>query len=150
VEHQVIQKRFGIEIYGYTYKSNIRINSIPEIPLTKILIEHSYKLNSNILDNFIDNFKFRSTDMLKKSYPSIEEYYILENTVDDPSPMDRVRLIFYHEKLIAIVHTRDMSVTNTISIDLVRGRKLMIIDLPNKFKQDEFVENNIHAYDGLD
>lgn len=143
-------KRFGMEIFGYTYKSNIKRTSIPEILLPRVLEENKTNLNFEAMSSYINQYGFQETALLKRLYPSIKEYYISESTVYDPSPMDRIRLIFYDANLIAIVHTRDIEGTSTNDYELVRGRKLFIVHLPEIFQIEEFIDKNITAYDGID
>ena len=143
-------KRFGIDIYGYAYKNNIYIWSIPENPLNQIILENKDNLTLATFNKFINDFKFGKHGLLKCLAPTLTEYMIYENDIEDPSPIDRIRLIFEEQKLIAIVHSRVLKTDGFITVDIEREMKLTIFTLPQKMDKKTFIEINNRAYYGVD
>ena len=141
---------YGVEWTGYTYKSNIRPESIPEIELGEILMKHKDNLYKSQFESYLKLHGFKTTGLLKRFNENYTEYMIYENWIDDPSPMDRIRLIFEDLKLIAIIHTRDIKVDYLQSSELVRGRKIMVVVKMTGEDSAAFREMNIRSYDGLD
>jgi hypothetical protein len=143
-------KRFGMEIYGYTHKDNIYNWSIPENQLNKIISENNSNFILTTFDRFLYDFKFEKYGLLKDLAPALTEYMIYENDIDDPSPLDRIRLIFEDQKLIAIVHSRGLNTDGYKTIDIKRDMKLTIFTLPGNMDQKTFIEINNKAYLGVD
>ncbi len=143
-------KRFGMEIYGYTHKDNIYNWSIPENPLNEIISENMNDLNLVTFTKFINDFKFEKYGLLKELAPSLTEFMIYENDIDDPSPIDRIRLIFEDQKLIAIVHSRNLDTTAYKTVNIQRDRKLTIFTLPKNMDEKTLIEINNKAYWGVD
>lgn len=142
-------KRFGIEIYGYTHKDNIYSWSIPENPLNKIISENKNNLTLETFNKFINDFKFEKYGLLKNLAPNLIEYMIHENDIDDLSPIDRIRLIFEGQKLIAIVHSRNLNTTDFKTLNIQRDMKLTIFALPKDMDEKTFIEINNKAYWGV-
>jgi hypothetical protein len=144
-----VPKWYASELHGYTYKSNIRPESIVE-PVLKDLIKEN---KSNLT---IDNFKnhmseFHYTDGLEiPNYGNLTTYMIYENAIDDPSPLDRIRLVFEDNKLIAIIHSRELDLFDFKTYEIARGRKLTIIKQFSDIERADFIEKNKQAYWGID
>jgi len=141
---------YGVEWTGYTFKSNIRPESIPEIELGELLMKYKGNLNKSQFKDYLKQHGFRDSGLLKRFDKGFEEYMIYENWIDDPSPMDRIRLIFKNEILIAIIHTRDIKVDYLQSDNLTRGRKMMMISKMTGEDSAAFWEMNVRSYDGVD
>ena len=73
---------------------------------------------------------------------------IYESTIDDPSPMDRIRFIFRNTELIAIVHTRPIG--NLNSQTLIQTNSIIILKQMSSAEQQAFLEINRKAYEGID
>jgi hypothetical protein len=143
-------KRFGMEIYGYTHKDNIYNWSIPENPLNEIISDNKNNLTLVAFNKFINEFKFENNGLLKELAPFLTEYMIYENDIDDPSPLDRIRLIFEGQKLIAIVHSRNLGTTDFRIVNIQRNMKLTIFALPKNMDEKTLIEINNKAYLGVD
>jgi hypothetical protein len=141
-------RRYGMNIFASTYKSNIKPESIPELQLKSILTAIS-KPTREDLTNFISEFRFRDSGLLDRLVEGYDEKMIYESTVIDPSPMDRIRFIFKASELVAIVHTRPISHQLT-SQPLIRGRKIIIIQEMTSGELENFLEINRNAYAGID
>ncbi|WP_286757227.1 MULTISPECIES: hypothetical protein [Roseivirga] len=142
-------RRYGMDIYASTYKSNIKPESIPENQLASILSRTNNKPTKADLSQYMIDFKFRDSGILDRLVESYEEQMIYESTVDDPSPMDRIRFIFSNTELVAIVHTRPISELLN-SQTLTRGRNIILLKQMNSAEQQEFLEINRKAYAGID
>ena len=99
---------------------------------------------------FINDFKFENYGLLKNLAPNLTEYMIYENDIDDPSPLDRIRFIFEDQKLIGIVHSRDLQIDDWKTVNIERERKLTIFSLPKNMNEKTFIEINNKAYWGID
>ncbi|WP_339695963.1 hypothetical protein [uncultured Roseivirga sp.] len=142
-------RRYGMEIYASTYKSNIKTESIPEYRLSSILTNSKNQLSRQDLSNFMTEFGFRNSGILGRLVEGYEEQMIYESTIDDPSPMDRIRLIFKGSELVAIVHTRPISKLLN-SQTLTRGRNIIILKEMNQADLQKFLDINREAYAGID
>lgn len=142
-------RRYGMDIYASTYKSNIKSESIPERKLNSIITSLNQQVSKSDLTNFITEFNFRTSGLLGKLNSRYEEQMIYESAINDPSPMDRIRLIFDDSKLIAIVHTRPLSDLLN-SRTLTRGRNIIVLKKMNQAELQQFVQLNIKAYAGVD
>ena len=144
-----IPQWYAAELFGYTYKSNIRPESIIEPVISELITTNRSALVFSNFQNHLRQFNY--TDGLDiADMPHLTTYMVYESTLDDPSPLDRVRLIFYNEDLIAVVHSRDLNLPGYETIPIARERKLTIL---TTFEDDEkirFVENNNKSYAGVD
>ncbi len=141
---------YGVEWIGYSYKSNIRTESIPENELRNILIQNGADLTESHFATYLKEFDFTKHGLLASLDKNYSEYMIYENWIDDPSPMDRIRLIFSDSKLKAIIHTRDLGIHYLKSQKLVRGRKIAIVEKMSSEQESKFIEMNIRSYNGVD
>lgn len=141
-------RRYGMYIYAFTYESNIKLESIPELRLNSILMSKE-RPTRNDFSNFLTEFGFRDTGILDRLVEGYEEQMIYESTVIDPSPMDRIRFIFKASELVAIIHTRPINDLRN-SKYLTRGRSIIILKQMDPAEQKEFLEINRKAYAGLD
>ncbi|MCG8578651.1 MAG: hypothetical protein MI866_01960 [Bacteroidales bacterium] len=141
-------KIFGAEIFGFTFKSNIRPESIVENDLVKIIIASNQELNKQLFYKHLEKFNY--TDGLNiAEMPEYETLMVYENIIDDPSPIDRVRLIFEENQLVAIVHSRVLNLNyETVNID--RNRMLTIIQKMDSEKKKRFIAMNNKSYWGVD
>jgi hypothetical protein len=141
-------KYFGI-VGGYTHKDNIKPESIPEKELEKIL-NSGKALTKDNFDGYLKNFDFEQHGLPIDGFEKAEQYMIYGAWIDDPSPIDRIRLIFESNNLIAVVHERELIMSGKKSHDLVRGLELLVIKNFNKKELDAFIENNKKSYWGVD
>jgi hypothetical protein len=142
-------RRYGMDIYASTYKSNIKTESIPELRLTTILSKTNNTPTKQDLNKFLVDFKFRDSRLLSRLVEGYDEQMISESTIDDPSPMDRIRFIFRNSELVAIIHTRPIRSTFN-SQYLTRGRNIIVCKQLQSTELKEFLEINKKAYDGVD
>jgi hypothetical protein len=144
-----VPKWYGVDIYGYTFKGNIRPESIIEPAISKLIESNRQNLTIMIFKEHMDYFGY--VDGLKiKDMDKYETYMIYESILDDISPLDRVRLIFEDEELIAIVHSRNLTITNFETVLIERGRKLTLIKNLSTQDKKTFIEKNNQTYWGID
>ena len=144
-----IPKWYAAELFGYTYKSNIHPESIIETAISDLVATNKSKLTFKIFEKHLREFNY--TDGLDiKDMPHLTTYMVYESTLDDPSPLDRIRLIFHNEDLIAIVHSRDLLLSGYETIPIARERKLTILTAFDIDEKIRFVEKNNESYAGVD
>lgn len=94
-------------LYGYTYESNIKPESVIETVLTEYL--DSKSRNYNDWKPFIHTFQLMDDAV---DFKGLNTYYNYENVVDDPSPGFRIVLLFKEKILVGILHSRKLLVEN--------------------------------------
>lgn len=107
---------FGMR--GYTYIDNIKPETIIENGLMSYIGNNDTAHSFNYFLDFINNFQLRKWQMQINGYIV---YSKDENWIEDASPMDRIGLVFENEKLVAILHSRPISIDGTIDYKLDRG-----------------------------
>ncbi|WP_289056026.1 hypothetical protein [Carboxylicivirga marina] len=136
-------------IGGYTYKNNIKPKSIPEKELEAIL-NSGVDLTKANFKWYFKNFQFIEHGLPIEGYENTEQFMIYGAWIDDPSPIDRIRLIFDSNQLIAIAHERELKMTGKKSYDLVRNLELLVIKDFNKQELSDFIVKNQTSYRGVD
>jgi hypothetical protein len=140
---------YGADIYGFTYKGHIRPESVVEPAITKIIESNRQNLTHQVFKEHMDYFGY--VDGLKiKDMAKYQTYMIYESILDDISPLDRIRLIFEDDKLVAVVHSRDLILTNSETVLIERGRKLTFIKVFSARDKEAFIEKNKQTYWGID
>ena len=133
-------------IGGYTYKTNLKPNTIPEVALMNNLKQYGHSIAS--LKGYLNNFRFEEESHYGDS--TISEYFIYQSLLVDISPRDRISLLFESEELIAIVHSRSLPKNNFKTYELIRGHKLTVIsDLPIE-KIEKLRVEKIKLYNSID
>ena len=152
IESWIISEQDGLShgfIGGFTFKENIKPNSIAELELEKILSSKNH-LELKNYNKYLEEFKFRKGGLKVKGFEDLKQFYIYGSWIDDPSPIDRIRLMFLNDSLVAIIHERELKMKNKKSFPLIRNLQILIIaDLPDE-KLTTFIENNKVSYNGVD
>lgn len=144
-----VQKWYGVDIYGYTFKGNIRSESIVEPVISKLIESNKQNLTFPIFKEHMDYFGY--VDGLEiKDMDKYKTYMIYESILNDISPLDRIRLIFEGEKLIGIVHSRELIIKNFETVPIERGRKLILIKNFAANEKQLFIDKNKQSYWGID
>lgn len=136
-------------IGGYTYKDNIKPESIPEKEL-EVMLSSRIELTKDNFKWYFKNFEFIEHGLPIEGYENTEQFMIYGAWIDDPSPIDRIRLIFDSNQLIAIAHERELKMTGKKSYDLVRNIELLVIKDFSKQELTDFIEKNQKSYWGVD
>lgn len=145
------EKRFGMDIYGYIKKSAIKEHSIPENPLIELINKHRNHLKFESFEKYLIEFKFDTSGFGSAYFPTLQELMIYENYVDDPSPLDRITLIFEDAELIAIIHSRPLEIKNILeNIDVGRKRTLTLLATPQSVDKKIFIEKYKQIYQQID
>ncbi len=142
-------KRYGMQIFGFAKPNNIYEWSIPENPLNQILAKKG-SLTLSVFSEYFNKFEFRKIGYLETLMPTLTEYMIYENDIDDPSPIDRLRFIFEEQTLIAIVHSRELKTPDWKTEQIVRDLKLTVFTLPKGIDRETFIRINNKSYNGVD
>lgn len=118
---------YYMDVYGYTSQSNIRPESLVEVPLKRLLEENSGQLVIAKMEKLIKDFNFDTSNFIRSVFPASKELTVCESDVDNPSPMDRVRLVFLGQNLVAIVHSRIIGYSGIRSVVLSTGHELTFL-----------------------
>lgn len=132
---------------AYTHTDNIKKQTIPERALESELEKGNLTIST--LKNFIWTFDFR--DFGENTELKYKQLYIYESTVVDPSPRDRITLLFdTKENLIGVIYSRKLNLTKYKSYELVRGHSLTVIaDIDNK-EIKRINDERINFYNSVD
>jgi hypothetical protein len=118
--------RIGIVIeHVYTHKDNIRSDSIPEKELVNLLDAKGPGIPKSELKGFLNKYGFEKWPAVKNK--DIEDYFIDESWIYDISPMPRLQLIFFKNRLVAIIHRNLLVSEKYESKELFREMKSMDI-----------------------
>ena len=83
-------------------------------------------------------------------YAELESLMIYESAIEDPSPLDRLRLLFDNGQLIAIVHNRTLNLDGFETVKIARQHQLTLIKTMPEAEKKKFIEQNRLAYDLTD
>lgn len=144
-----IPKWYGAELHGYTFKSNIRPESIIEPVVSQLISSNKANLTRQAFQKHLKEFNYQD-GLAIRDMPQYDTYMVHESTLDDPSPLDRIRLIFHGEKLVAIVHSRELQLTDYETIPIQRERKLTLLAHFDDKEKRNFIEKNNASYAGVD
>ena len=136
-------------IIGLTFKDNIIPESIVENQLMNELKKNEDQISFKELDELMNNFEFESYDLHGFS----EEYkvfFIYETYITDPSPRDRITLIFKNDYLNTIIHSRYISNENWKNINLIRGHQLLVHINMNKDELEKLTQKLNDFYSKID
>ena len=133
-------------ISGYTFKNNIKNESIPERKLEELI--NSNNLSFSSLEKYIKNFEFEK--YTNRNLTNISEYFIYESLMVDISPRDRISLLFRKNELIGIVHSREIICKEFKTYELIRGHKLTITSDLSEEEIEVLIEKNINFYNSVD
>tara|TARA_B100000508_G_C11397188_1_gene246389 strand:- start:123 stop:809 length:687 start_codon:yes stop_codon:yes gene_type:complete len=124
-------------IMGYTFKGNIKDSSKVEVIIENML---NFKNTLYLADfkNHLSQFDYQDDDQF--SWGNTYIYY--ESWIADPSPGARVRLIFDNKKLIGLIHTREIKLSNYDNYKILWDYKL----LTNLSQDDERIDKIINDY----
>lgn len=141
-------QRYGF-IAGYTHQKNIKPESIVEKDLEKLLQSNS-KITLNEFSEHLLKFGYQSTEWPMDGYKHLKHQMIYGSWMEDPSPIDRVRLMFENDVLIAILHEREISMEGKKSYPIFRNLELLVIKEFKKAELEKFIQANIKSYQGID
>ena len=127
-------------ITGYTYKNNIRTDSIIENQLNKILKSNSNNFTIAKFINHLNKFKYNKLDERLFIDKPIIMYMVYESELVDPSPTDRIRLFFENNELIAIYHTRKISFSGYERFQIEGFGEVILLKYFNESKKSKYIE----------
>lgn len=134
-------------IGGYTHTNNIKKGTYPETVLAKEIEKGN--LSVNTLQLFMSDFRFSPLEYDQTL--KLKGSYIYESTVVDPSPRDRITLLFNNEdKLVGIVHSRHIKTNGFKTFSLIRGHSLTIISNVSDQQIKDWKNKLITFYNSID
>ncbi|MDH7460767.1 hypothetical protein QEG73_05735 [Chitinophagaceae bacterium 26-R-25] len=128
------------ELLGYTRKNNIYSYSIIENALVNFLSKDTSRTITS-MQSFIKDFKLEG-DTSNKPFATFMNY---ETGIEDPSPLQRIELIFHNNNFIGAVHSRPISVPNTTDYKLERGFHVVFFNNVDKELRERFI-NYFNSY----
>lgn len=132
---------------AYTHVDNIKKHTIPEIALETEINKGNLTLSA--LKPYLQTFDFQ--DFGEHSDLKYRQFYIYESTVVDPSPRDRISLLFDNAgNLIAVVHSRQLSFSDFKTYDLVRGHSLTVFAALDKKEIQRIIRERKAFYNSVD
>ncbi len=137
-------------IAGYTYKDNIKQETIIENTIMQLVIDKNYNLSTDDLKQLIYGFKMETCSATSMADENGEWYFYYDNVIDDISPRDRITLILENEKLIGIVHSHNLNLRQSKTYELIRGHKFTPIGNVPESKINEIINERINWYNSVD
>jgi hypothetical protein len=142
-------KWYASRLLGYVPESGIRTSSIPEVSLKKIITDNPSGLSKASFADYLDEFMYFE-GLPVPGFSQLEALMIYESAIEDPSPLDRLRLLFDDGQLIAIVHNRPLELNGFETVKIARQHQLTLIKSMPEAEKNEFIEQNKLAYDLTD
>jgi len=133
-------------IAGMTHEQNIIQSTVPEVALAEMI--HNGQRTINELKPFMNALDFEPDNSWHKN--DIEAYFIYEEFIVDPSPMDRISLLFKNDELAAIKHSRPISLNEFESHKIDGGFTLTIIGGLDENEVKELIKERNHFVNSVD
>lgn len=121
VQFWFLEEKSGF-VAGETHVNNVLKSTIPEVYV-------SAQINKGKVSLLDFNALMAALEFEKGSNwgnESFQSYYFYESLIVDPSPMERISLLFKNDTLVAICHSRPLELQNRTSFKLDRGYTLSI------------------------
>jgi hypothetical protein len=132
---------------AYTHGNNIKKHSVPEWVLKQEIQQGN--LTKLALERYLWDFDFQRYD-LNDAF-GYEQYLIYESFVVDPSPRDRITLLFNDAGTLAgVIHSRPLQIGKYKTYDLSRGHSLTVIDQLNPKEIERIISERVHFYNSVD
>jgi hypothetical protein len=133
-------------IAGMTHENNISPESVPEKALVTLLEKGA--VSKVDFEEFLEQFSFKNNNV--RDLENIEEWFIYQSFLVDPSPRDRMTLLFSNNQLIGIVHSRDLPTTNFKTVELTRGHRFTISGNLSATEIKNLSDSMIQFYNSVD
>lgn len=123
-------------LWGYTMLQNIRLPTMPENVLAKLIDQPSVEnVGMTRLKDFIEGFGFSRTKI-----GSYVTYQLDEGVALGPSSPLRILLVFNENELFAVVHRRKLPLADGSAENVGRDYHLSVIASPSQGYTKAFVE----------
>ncbi|MDT8413380.1 MAG: hypothetical protein RQ875_13020 [Vicingaceae bacterium] len=137
-------------IVGYTHKQNIKPESVIENVLARLINDSEKIITLDNLKPLIKSFQLETCSSNSMGDENGKWYFKWDNSIDDPSPQDRITLIIENNELIGIVHIRKIHFKNYKTYDLIRGHKFTPVRRLSQVKINELIKERINWYNSVD
>lgn len=132
---------------AYTHINNIKKHSIPERALESEVSKGHLTLMA--LGNFVWTFDFK--DYGENAELKYKQLFIYESFVVDPSPRDRITLLFdKNDSLVGVVHNRKLNLVYFKTYELVRGHSLTVVASMDKNEIKRIIDDRVNYYNSVD
>jgi hypothetical protein len=136
-------------ISGYTRIENLKQHTIPEIALSAEIKKGNRTFKS--LEPYLNAFEFVDAGFTAEDESTYQQYMIYESTILDPSPRDRITLIFNNKGLlIGAVHSRKPDMPDYQTHELIRGHSFTVLGKLTKAEIDKIKQQKIAFYHSID
>lgn len=132
-------------LYGFTHKNNIKPETVIETIFKKNLTDNGRYFSS--WKRFIETFKLDNDAV---GYEAFESFYNYENSIEDPSPGFRIVLLFKKQRLIGLIHSRELQIENTVTHKLNWSYYVTFFDDFAEREQLKFVDYMNEWIQGVD
>lgn len=132
-------------LYGFTHKNNIKPETVIETIFKKNLTDNGRDFSS--WKKFIETFKLDNDAV---GYEAFESFYNYENSIEDPSPGFRIVLLFKKQRLIGLIHSRELQIENTVTHKLNWSYYVTFFDDFAEREQLKFVDYMNEWIQGVD
>lgn len=134
-------------VEGFTHVGNIKKHSIPEIALGREIRKGHFTFSA--LKEYVESFGFMEYEL----NPSLNyrQLFIYESSIIDPSPRDRITLLFdKSDNLAGIFHTRKLLLPEYETYKLTRGHSYTCIADLDKTEKRRIIDERINFYNSVD
>lgn len=134
-------------ITGFTQIDKLKQHTIPEVALSSEVNKANLTLKS--LEKYLKDFDFQ--EETNPNETSFQEYMIYESTILDPSPRDRITLLFDKKgKLQASIHSRKLNLPQFSTYELTRGHLLTVFGELTKAEINNLKKQRNDFYNSID
>lgn len=134
-------------VEGFTHVGNIKKHSIPEIALENEIRSGHFTFSA--LKKYAESFGFMEYELNPEL--NYKQLFIYESTILDPSPRDRITLLFdNNENLAGIFHTREILLPEYETYELIRGHSYTCVADLDKTEKQRIIDERVKFYNSVD
>jgi hypothetical protein len=138
-------KESWTELTGYVPKDRIYPFSVIEEALAGYMDTVKGR-TVEALQPFITSFALEPFGELKP----YDTYFTYESWIEDPSPLPRVQLVFFDNRLIGVVHSRPLEISHAADHQLERGFRVLFFEETPKEVKEDFTKQFNHFITSVD
>jgi len=141
------QKLYTMRFAGYIKNEDVRPSTVPENLLQKLINSNKTNLNFDYLKSFISEFGLRYyKDEIDKKYPPNKSYVLWYDSYVVSNAVFRFQFIFNKEKLVAILHSRKLTIVG-FKDNKLQNNYLLWTKNNNLKEMDAFIKTYHNIYE---
>jgi len=141
------QNLYQMRFAGYIKAEDVRPSTVPENVLQQLINSNKTNLNFDYFKSFITDFGLRYyMDEIDKKYPSNKSYVLWHDTYVVSNAVFRFQLIFNNDKLVAILHSRKLTIVGFKDIKLQKNYLLWTKNNDQK-EMNDFIKTYHKIYE---